>query len=193
MKGLLVIVSAPSGAGKTTIVRELVARMHHKIQIQQAITYTTRDMRSGEQDGVDYHWITPAEFEARIEEGFFLEWSTAYGAYYGTPRTILTDIDKGITTILIIDRVGAQQLKGLIPDALTIWLTVPSLEELRKRLETRGRDSQEQIERRLIMGKSELEEEIENPFYAYSIENSDKTSTIIAIENIIVKSINKLI
>ncbi len=193
MKSLLVIVSAPSGTGKTTIVRELIARMSAYLPITQAITYTSREMRAGEEAGVDYHWISPAEFEQKIQEGFFLEWSAAYGAYYGTPRTILQDIAKGVTVILVIDRAGARQIKELIPDALTVWLTVPSLDELRRRLETRARDSQEQIERRLEIAKRELEEEKKYQFYAYSIENSKKESTIIALENMIVESIKSSI
>jgi guanylate kinase len=98
-----------------------------------------------------------------------------------------------VTVILVIDRAGARQIKELIPDALTVWLTVPSLDELRRRLETRARDSQEQIERRLEIAKRELEEEKKYQFYAYSIENSKKESTIIALENMIVESIKSSI
>jgi guanylate kinase len=193
MKGMLIIVSAPSGAGKTTVVREVVSRMRHSYPIQQVITYTSRDIRKGEEPGVDYHWITAEAFEQKIEEGFFLEWSTAYGAYYGTPRSVLDDIEKGITSILIIDRVGARLVREKVPQAVTIWLTVSSLDVLRRRLEMRGRDSQEQIETRLKMAKMEFEEERKNPFYTYSIENSDKESTIIGLENMIVESIKSSI
>jgi guanylate kinase len=193
MKGLLVIVSAPSGAGKTTVVRELVSRMCKYMPIQQVVTYTTRELKNGEKQGVDYHTISLTDFERKIKEGFFLEWSTAYDAYYGTPHSVLDDMARGITCILVIDRVGARQIKELVRDALTVWITVPSLEVLRERLERRGRDSQEQIKRRLFLAEIELDEEKRNPFYAYSIENSDKESTIIALENMIVKAMNKLI
>lgn len=193
MKGLLVIVSAPSGAGKTTVVRELVLRMRNYHSIQQVITYTTRNVGKGEEPGVDYHWLSPAAFEEKIAQGFFLEWSTAYGAYYGTPRSVLDAIAQGMINILIIDRVGARSVKRFVPEAITIWLTVPSLEVLRSRLEQRGRDSQEQIERRLKMAELELAEEEKNQFYTYSIANSDKESTIIALENIIVESIKSSI
>jgi guanylate kinase len=193
MKGLLVIVSAPSGAGKTTVVRELVSRMQKYMPIQQVVTYTTRELRNGEKQGVDYHVISVTDFEHKIKEGFFLEWSTAYDAYYGTPDSVLDDMARGITCILVIDRGGARQIKGLVKDAMTVWLTVPSLEVLRERLERRSRDSQEQIKRRLFLAEIELGEEKRDPFYAYSIENSDKESTIITLENMIVKAVNKLI
>jgi len=192
MKGLLVIVSAPSGAGKTTVVRELVSRMRGQYPIEQVVSYTTRDIRKGEEPGIDYHWIPQAEFQKKIQEGFFLEWSTAYGAYYGAPRSVLDEVAKGGIRILVIDREGARQVKEKAPDAITIWLTVPSLEVLRERMEMRG-DSQEQIESRLKIAKTEFEQERKNPFYTYSIENSEKERTIKALESIIVNSINSSI
>lgn len=190
MKGLLVIVSAPSGAGKTTVVRELVARMRHQYPIQQIVTYTSRALRKGEQEGIDYHTLTAADFEQKIQQGFFLEWSTAYDAYYGTPRSLLDDIARGKINILIIDRAGAQQLMKLVPDAVTVWFTVPSLAVLRERLEMRGRDTQEQIEKRLLLGEKELKNEKEYPFYAYSIENSEKEGTVRALVRIILDNLN---
>lgn len=193
MKGLLVIISGPSGAGKTTVVQAVVERMHSFCPIKRVITYTSRVLGPEEKTGVDYHSITPEAFEEKIQQGFFLEWSTAYGTYYGTPRTVLEDIAQGIVNVIILDREGGKQLKAQVPQALTVWLTVPSLEELRRRLELRGRDSQEQIERRLFLAKNELEQESQNPFYAYSIENSDKESTVIALERLILETSNTLI
>jgi guanylate kinase len=188
MKGLLVIISGPSGSGKTTIVRELISRMQDRYPVTQVVTYTTRDIRKGEKPG-DYHWISEAEFKQKIDQGFFLEWSNAYGAYYGTPRSILNDIAQGKIDILIVDQVGARLLKAQIPDAVTIWLSVPSLEELRKRLINRGRETPEQIEKRLRIASEEMENEKKCKFYAFFVDNYLKEGTIIAVENIIVKTI----
>jgi guanylate kinase len=192
MKGLLVIISGPSGSGKTTIVQEVVARMQDRYPITRVVTYTTRAMRPGEKPGVDYHWITEADFKQKIEEGFFLEWSTAYGAYYGTPRTILDDLAQGMIDILTIDRVGARLIKEKIPDAMTIWLTAPSQEELRKRLINRAKNTPEDIEKRLQIGQKEMEDEKKCKFYAFFLVNSLKEGTIITVENEIVKNYQKL-
>jgi guanylate kinase len=189
MKGLLVIISGPSGAGKTTIVRELIARMRDRYPIQQVVTYTTRDMREGEKPGVDYHWISQEEFRQKIDQGFFLEWSDAYGAYYGTPRTVLDDIAQGKIDIATVDGVGARLLKAQMPDAVTIWLDAPSLDELRKRLINRAKNTPEQIEKRLRMASEEMEYEKKCKFYAFFLVNNLKEGTIITVEKIIAKSI----
>jgi len=162
--------------------------MQDRYPVTQVVTYTTRDIRKGEKPG-DYHWISEAEFKQKIDQGFFLEWSNAYGAYYGTPRSILNDIAQGKIDILIVDQVGARLLKAQIPDAVTIWLSVPSLEELRKRLINRGRETPEQIEKRLRIASEEMENEKKCKFYAFFVDNYLKEGTIIAVENIIVKTI----
>lgn len=189
MKGLLVIISGPSGSGKTTIVRELILRMQDRYPVAQVVTYTTRDIRQGEEPGVDYHWISEAEFKQKIDQGFFLEWTTAYGAYYGTPRSVLDDIAQGMIDILVVDTVGARFLKEIVPEAVTIWLTAPSLAELRKRLMNRAKNPPEEIEKRLRMASQEMENEKKCKFYAFFVDNYLKEGTIITVENIIVKSI----
>lgn len=189
MKGLLVIISGPSGSGKTTIVRELIERMRNRYPIQQVVTYTTRAIREGEKPGVDYHWISQAEFKQKIDQGFFLEWSNAYGAYYGTPRSLIDDIARGMINILTIDQVGARLIKQQIPEAVTIWLNVPSLDELRKRLINRGKNTPEDIDFRLRMAQEEMENEKKCKFYAFSLDNYLKEGTIIAVEKLIVESI----
>jgi guanylate kinase len=189
MKGLLVIISGPSGSGKTTIVRELVLRMQDRYPIAQVVTYTTRAIRQGEEPGVDYHWVSEAEFKQKIDQGFFLEWSTAYGAYYGTPRSVLDNIAQGMINILVVDTVGARFFKEMVPDCVTIWLTAPSLDELRKRLMNRGKNPPEEIEKRLRMASQEMENEKKCKFYAFFVDNYLKEGTIITVENIIAKTI----
>lgn len=192
-KGLLIIVSAPSGAGKTTVVNELVSRMSDRYSVQRVVTYTSRALRVGEKEGVDYHILPQDQFKQKIDEGFFLEWSTAYGTYYGTPCTVLDDIAQGTICFLIIDRVGAQQLCTKIPDAVMVWLTVPSIEELRRRLEGRALDSKEQIERRLKRAEIEINAEKEERLYTYHIENNEKEQAVFELEQAIEKMINKSI
>lgn len=189
MKGLLVIISGPSGSGKTTIVRELIVRMRNRYPIKQVVAYTTRPIREGEEPGIDYHFVSPKEFEDKIAQEFFLEWSNAYGAYYGTPRSVLDEIAQGNINIATIDGVGARLLKAQIPDAVTIWLNAPSLEELRKRLINRAKNTPEDIEKRLRMASQEIENEKKCKFYAFFLVNSLKEGTIIAVEKLIVESI----
>src|SRR5581483_10666268 len=108
--GVLFIVSAPSGAGKTTLVNAALGSLKSSHAIERVITYTSRMPREGEIPGVDYHFISELEFQSRIKDGFFLEWSGAYGTYYGTPRGLLEDLEKGHHRILIPDRNGAQKI-----------------------------------------------------------------------------------
>lgn len=187
--GVLFLVSAPSGAGKTSLVNALVARLGPEYSIARQISYTSKVPRPGERNGVDYHFITAQEFEAKIEEGFFIEYSTVYGTYYGSPRSSLIDVAQGASRILVIDRLGAQhivQQAGKL--ACLIWITVPSLTILEDRLRSRGQDSEEQIIRRLGLARVEIEEEATLGLYHHHILND---SFEIALENLefLVKSL----
>src|SRR5579862_9920541 len=116
MAGRLFLVSAPSGGGKTTLVNAAIASLSREHSIKRLITYTSRSPRTGDVHGVDYHFVTPAEFQTLIEQEFFLEWSAAYGTFYGTPKEVLRDIAQGLSYIAIVDRAGAQAIYRLVPD-----------------------------------------------------------------------------
>jgi guanylate kinase len=186
MKGKLFIISAPSGAGKTTLVSAVIARLNPSILIERLVTYTTRKPRLYEEDGIDYHFLTVPEFEARLRQGFFFDWSSAYGAYYGAPVYALDKL-RHISLIGIFDRAGVQRLIGK-PDFrdffVPIWIHVP-LQTLEKRLIARNSESKEQIERRLLIAQNEIEAEQHEPLYRYHIVNDKLDNALVQCELII--------
>jgi guanylate kinase len=153
--GSLLIVVAPSGAGKTSLVRHL---LDARQGIRLSISYTTRAPRPGEQDGVHYRFVSTDEFEARRDRGEFLEWARVHGNHYGTSRAwIAEQVAAGVDIVLEIDWQGAAQVRRLFPDAVSVFVAPPSLGVLRDRLTARGQDTPEVIERRLQAARSELE------------------------------------
>ena len=189
--GKIFLFSAPSGAGKTTIVNVILQELQKSYVIQKVITYTTRSIRKGEVDGIDYFFITKEEFEAKIQEGFFLEWSNWYENYYGSPRSSVDDLQKGISCIMIVDRFGARAIKSIYPQVVLIWLEPVDLEVLKERLLLRGTDTQEEIQKRLIKASLEMDEEKEEKLYTYHIINDDFYETIEKCINCIVVEILK--
>lgn len=152
--GCLFIVVAPSGAGKTSLVRALLGQ---RPGVELSISFTTRAPRPGEQDGVDYFFIDRAEFERLRDAGEFLEHAEVHGNYYGTSRRwIESRMAQGADILLEIDCQGAHQVLQLFPDAVGVFIAPPSIAELRERLLRRGQDSPEVIERRLFAARDEL-------------------------------------
>lgn len=188
--GILFIVSAPSGAGKTSLVNEVIRRLSPVYDIRRAVTYTSKTPRSDEVDGDDYHFITSQEFEARIKEGFFIEHSTVYGTYYGSSRSLLNDIKEGKSYILIIDRVGAKQVFQQEPSAILIWIDAPSLYILEDRLKKRAKDSHGVIKNRLLQAKIEINEEVSQNFYHYHILNDVFLTALLELEAIIITKLS---
>jgi len=146
-KGKLYIISAPSGAGKTSLVKRLVADLD---QLTVSVSHTTRKMRVGETHGKDYFFSTVDDFKKMIAKNAFLEHAQVFDNYYGTAQqSVEYYLDNGIDVILEIDWQGAQQVRKMLPDCLSIFILPPSIEVLQQRLENRGQDSKEIIDRRM--------------------------------------------
>jgi guanylate kinase len=156
-KGRLIVISAPSGAGKTSLIAALLKT--HGAQLQLSVSTTTRPPRPGEEHGKDYFFCEKDAFTKRIEEGSFLEWALVHGNYYGTSRPWIEDqLRQGGFVLLEIDWQGAQQIRAQFPrgQVVSIFIRPPTVEALRQRLIDRGKDSAEVIEERLRAAKEEL-------------------------------------
>jgi guanylate kinase len=152
--GCLFVLAAPSGAGKTSLVRALLER---EPAIRLSVSYTTRPPRPGEADGVDYHFVDEPRFLALKAAGEFLEHAHVHGNWYATSATWLKrETELGHDVLLEIDWQGAAQVRRLIPDAVHVFILPPSLESLRERLERRGQDAPEVIARRLVAAREEM-------------------------------------
>ena len=176
--GTLYIVSAPSGAGKTSLVKALVDAQP---QVRVSVS-TTRAMRPGEVDGVNYHFVSREEFLARLERNEFLEHAEVFGNLYGTSQRWLEQtLAEGYDLILEIDWQGAQQVRRLMPQAKSIFILPPTQEALRQRLNNRGQDSDEIIEKRMREAVSEMSHYVE---YDYLVINDDFAHALIDLQSI---------
>lgn len=166
MSGNLYIVSAPSGAGKSSLVKALLER---DPALRLSVSHTTRAARPGELDGVHYHFVSVESFQERLGRGEFLESAEVYGNYYGTSQPwIEAERAAGRDILLEIDWQGAAQVRRLVPDAISLFILPPSIEELRNRLIGRGSDSAEVIERRMAKAQEEISHSLE---YDYLVVN----------------------
>ncbi|AVQ32816.1 guanylate kinase [Staphylococcus muscae] len=155
-KGLLIVLSGPSGVGKGTVRKRIFDDPH--TSYKYSISMTTRDMREGEQDGVDYFFKSRNEFEQLIEQDAFIEYAEYVGNYYGTPVQYVKDtMNEGHDVFLEIEVEGAKQVRKKFPDALFIFLAPPSLDHLKERLIGRGTESSEKIQRRVDEARKEVE------------------------------------
>jgi len=168
--GTLYIVSAPSGAGKSSLISALLEKNPNS-DLQVSVSHTTRDPRPGEVDGEHYHFVSVEEFKSSIEDGVFFEWAEVFGNYYGTSRKVIEQqLVKGIDVFLDIDWQGGRQVKALMPEAKGIFILPPSRAELERRLIGRGTDSDDVIAGRMAKAVSEMSHYDE---YDYLIINDD--------------------
>ncbi|MFO1435612.1 MAG: guanylate kinase [Gammaproteobacteria bacterium] len=178
--GTLFIVSAPSGAGKTSLVRALIEATP---DIVVSVSHTTRAQRPGEQNGVNYHFTELPRFKAMATEGAFLEHAEVFGNSYGTARaTVERELTAGRDVILEIDWQGAQQVRRMLPQAISIFILPPSMAELERRLRGRGTDSEEVIQRRMNAAVAEMSHYSE---YDYLVINEDFKSAVADLQAIV--------
>ena len=168
--GNLYILSAPSGAGKSSLINALLADLPRN-EVRLSISHTTRNPRPAEEDGVHYYFTTHAEFAALIEKDHFLEWAEVFGNYYGTSLPMIEkSLEQGVDVFLDIDWQGARQIRQKVPNVKTIFILPPSREELKNRLVGRGQDSEETIAKRMAEAESEMSHYNE---FDYVIVNDD--------------------
>ncbi len=179
-KGLLFVISSVSGGGKTTVIRGLMGVM---ADLQMSVSHTTREPRSGEVEGRDYHFLAEERFKKMADENLFLEWAEVYGQYYGTSKTTVESITgKGLDVLLDIDVQGAMQVKQRRRDAILIFIIVPGEKEQERRLRDRGTESTQEIKIRLEAARRELAFVNE---YHYSVLNDEVKGAVDAISSII--------
>ncbi|MBX5481822.1 MAG: guanylate kinase [Myxococcaceae bacterium] len=168
-RGLLLVLSAPSGAGKTTLARRLLADSPDAVF---SVSYTTRQPRGKEKDGVDYHFVDVQSFQDKIERGEFVEWAEVHGHFYGSSRSVVEQARaKNGIAVFDIDVQGGQAIKRKYPEAVLVFILPPSMEELERRLRDRKTDSEETIRKRMLVARSEMERGIAS--YDYIIVNDD--------------------
>lgn len=180
-RGLLYVVSGPSACGKDTIVRKLLER---RKDIWLSISCTSRSPRPAEKDGVDYFFITKDEFETKIENQEFLEYAKYADNYYGTPlENIEKHLNMGQDVILIIEIQGALQIKKALPETLFIFILPPSMKELKRRIENRGTEDKEKINKRFLRAYEEINEVNK---YNYVVVNDDLDLAVNKVEAILI-------
>ncbi len=184
-KHVLMVVSGPSGVGKGTIVKDIIAR---RADVVESVSCTTRPPREGEVDGKHYFFLTREEFLRRIEENGFLEYDEHFGNIYGTPRSFVEETLQEKSMILEIDVEGALRVKKQYPDCVLVMIVPPSVEELKRRLQGRSSESEEDIAKRLSRMEYEYSKK---DLYDYVIVNDDLQTAIRAVEEIIDSPQNK--
>ncbi len=179
--GKLYIISAPSGAGKTSLVKQLVADLK---DLSVSISHTTRQMRPGEMHGQDYYFVSAADFQAMQEKQAFLEHAQVFDNFYGTAQqTVEENLKQGLDVILEIDWQGAEQIKKLLPDSLSIFILPPSTEVLLQRLRNRGQDDEQTIARRMRDAVTEISHHDE---FDYLVVNDVFAEALTELKSIII-------
>ena len=186
-RGILIILSGPSGVGKGTVRKELFK--HEELDLAYSISMTTREPRAGEVEGSDYFFVKKEQFENNIKEGKLLEWAQFVGNYYGTPKDYVDKLlDEGKNVMLEIEVKGAEQVMEKCPEALTIFIVPPSFEELERRIRGRRSEEEEVVQQRLSKARGEMEL---TSRYKYVVVNNDVLETTNEIVKIISENLEK--
>jgi guanylate kinase len=180
MNGLLFVVTAPSGAGKSSLIKELLAAERG---VALSVSYTTRPPRPGELDGREYHFVALREFEAMLERGEFLESAQVHGHRYGTSQKVIEKARaSGLDLVLEIDWQGAEQVRRLHPDAIGVFILPPSMRELERRLRARAQDADAVIRRRLENAEEEMQHAVE---FKYAIINNNFDDALLDLRAVV--------
>jgi guanylate kinase len=181
-RGNLFIVSSPSGGGKTTLIRRLIADPPRE-PLHFSVSHTTRHKRAGERDGREYHFVTDEEFDRMAARGSFLEHNRVHGRRYGTSRAeVLPRLARGEDVVLDIDVQGARDIRKAYPKAVSIFIVAPTPKELEKRLRDRGLDEEQEIRRRLRNAKREIRKAQD---FQYVIVNDDLDRAVLELESVV--------
>jgi guanylate kinase len=174
------VITGPSGVGKGTLIRGLRERVG---ELELSVSATTRPPRPGERDGIDYHFLTPEEFDRRVQAGDFLEHAQYSGNRYGTLLSeVLARVERGMPVVLEIEVQGARQVRDALPDAVTVFIAPPSRDALRARLVGRGTDDLHEVDERMRTAERELEAQ---PEFAHVVNNDRLEDAIAALEAIV--------
>jgi guanylate kinase len=174
------VITGPSGVGKGTLIRGLLARVP---ELELSVSATTRPPRAGERDGIDYHFLTPEQFEQHVRQGDFLEHATYSGSRYGTLGSeVQRRLSEGVPVVLEIEVQGARQVRRAMPSAVAVFIAPPSLEALRARLVGRGTDTAEQVDERMTTARKELEAQRE---FAHVVVNDRLEDATAELERIV--------
>ena len=183
-KGKLFVITAPSGAGKTSLVRQVINQIGHECHLHKVITYTTKSPRPGEVPGKDYNFLSEQEFKERINQGFFVEHSTAYGSYYGFPKEVFSFLATGKSYMGIVDIAGAESIKAYTAEAVLVGIRPPDISVLQERLTSRAEDTDKAIQFRLSLAQDELDK-INQEFFNHVIINDVFEQAVKRLEAIV--------
>ncbi|MEN1759499.1 guanylate kinase [Anoxynatronum sibiricum] len=179
-EGILIVISGPSGTGKSTIVKEFIRR---NPSVQLSVSATTRKARPGEMEGVNYFFHSEDDFQKKLHQDAFLEHAVVYGNYYGTPRDFVREqLERGKDVLLEIDTAGAMQVRKKFSQGVFLFILPPSMEELHRRINHRGTETPEELERRM---NSALEEILHLGNYDYAVMNDHVSDAVQLIESIL--------